>query len=538
MVLGINRKKSSSTSICSPCPKPPSTRALPPDASDLRCGPDPCHCVSEKELELRYNVLRAEEHARLEGKCGEEWSRVVAQRQDNQERNRYGNIIPWDHSRVLLPVQEGGNDYINASWIQLGTRAYIAAQGPLPGTIGHFWHMIYAYGGDPAVIIMLTPLHEQGVEKCAKYWPESRDDVISVSDEGFGFGLNITFEKCTKNAHYNYSLLHLTPTDDRPRRVVHHIYYHSWMDYTKPNTDADLRALIHIVNNTLKNPASPMVVHCSAGIGRTGTFIAIDALLVRVDKEISDSIAPDYCPVWAGPQSVYVDKRNPFNGTREELSEEEILIALKEKALQDGVNEDALSSLPGSASTGHLEQLRKLKTWESEGSQTLQEEADENVDAPPPVIAPSAKTGPVCMPQKRTTSRSSKVSEECLRLRPENIDVFHCYNKDDPVLSVVSYMRMQRPKMVQGAQQLGYIYDQLEVATQLVRSHYRTSRVERRATVEMGSVFQRSDSVSSTTSQSSTESTSSQRRKGLHRSNFSFMFHGTSARQKSQKVKS
>ena len=117
-------------------------RNLPVDASARAANAEACHCVADTVLENRYNTLRAEEHARRDGKCGPEWQTLIANLPDNGPRNRYNSIVPWDHSRVILPVIPGENDYINASWVELGSRTYIATQGPLNSTIDDFWQMV------------------------------------------------------------------------------------------------------------------------------------------------------------------------------------------------------------------------------------------------------------------------------------------------------------------------------------------------------------------------------------------------------------
>lgn len=540
---------------------------LPTDQSVLARQTDTCHCVADAELDNRYNVLRAEEHARQQGKCGPQWSAEAANAEENKPRNRYASVVPWDHSRVLLPVEEGENDYINASWVELGSRTYIATQGPLPSTVHDFWQMVYAYGGDPAIIIMLTALHEHSVEKCAKYWPDSKGNPVSFNQErGFKFGLTVTLDKKhAKNEQYQWTTFTLTPSDPNyPPKTVQHIYYHTWLDLNKPNADADLRALIHLVNNELRNPAAPQIVHCSAGIGRTGTFIAIDALLSTIDVSIRPGVMPKIVPLWKGNTRQLEFRRNPFTGATDLRGS----LAGKSRFLsnfdvsQAASNPPSLKAVPpgsamnsGAGSRANSEHARSVH----HNGNIMQppNEADEDEIAPDQVakdrdntadtlasvrsththdtevpIHPktaefydagsttandtrkdslpdlsgsqdqekeqgSAKSGPVI---RKVAAKITSVDNKVFLETPFKVDVLNWFENDDPVMSTVRTMRKQRPKMVQGKQQLGYIYDQFEVGQQLARVTDRNNPevdkpVVRRSTVTSVSHFDSSVST-------------------------------------------
>lgn len=513
---------------------------LPTDASVLAKQNEHCHCVADAELDNRYNVLRAEEHARQEGKCGPQWSTDVANFDHNRERNRYASVVPWDHSRVLLPVNDGENDYINASWVELGSRTYIAAQGPLPSTVNDFWQMVYAYGGDPAIVIMLTALHEHSVEKCAKYWPDTKGTPLAFPKErGFKFGLTVTLEKKhAKHEQYKWTTFTLTPSDPNyPPKTVQHIYYHTWLDLSKPNADADIRALIHLVNNELRNPAAPQIVHCSAGIGRTGTFIAIDALLSTIDVSIRPGVMPKIVPLWKGDTRVLEFRKNPFTGATDHrgslagktqlLSKFDISQATNSNPPSlmaippgSGVNSRVASrtnslkgsnNLPGNsngmstqfeadeeeippeqvidddeAAADTLASVRSTHThdtevpipedtpdfYDAESTQETKTPSDVNKTANGNGTTAdrnqqgSAKSGPVI---KKVKAKITSVDNKVFLESPNKVDVLRWFDDADPVMSTVRTMRKQRPKMVQGKQQLGYIYDQFEVGQQLAR---------------------------------------------------------------------
>lgn len=525
---------------------------LPIDASTLALHNDACHCVADAELENRYNTLRAEEHARKEGKCGPEWSCEIATRPENKKRNRYPSVLPWDHSRVLLPVHEGENDYINASWVQLGSRTYIATQGPLPSTTHAFWQMVYAYGGEPSVIIMLTPLYEHSVEKSAKYWPDSKQHpVVLPVEAGFKFGLTISLISFHKNEQYHYSTFKVVPSDkSMPERLVHHLYYFSWLDYSKPNADADLRSLIHLVNNQLRNRASPPIVHCSAGIGRTGTFIALDALLTRIDTDIFPVAIPRVCPVWKGPQQVIQFRQSLFTGAEDhyvesdsgspllskfdvksgsvansirshpnnpaqmgplaekfdsetgstskrlvppELKEQHSYLTAalaQKKAGEKPLEEDSPGTTAGGDLLENEDQNNCIACGDDGGSTTFENQETEtelcSVGVPDDEVSAaenspprksSALSGPVI---RKVAAKITSVAPEVFSETPSRVDVLNWYDPQDPVMSAIRTMRKQRPKMVQGKQQLGYIYDQFEVGQQLARATHQPNQVLRR----------------------------------------------------------
>ncbi|XP_056179990.1 receptor-type tyrosine-protein phosphatase kappa-like isoform X3 [Falco biarmicus] len=189
----------------------------------------------------------------------------------NQSKNRYKSIIPYDHCRVVLQPSDTGNGYINASYVDSyrSPRFFIAAQGPLPGTVVDFWQMVWQE--KISVIVMLTGLVEQNKTKCEQYWPEQEqvygDFTVTLSNTRTTTGL-ITRIFCLQKAGC------------APLRVVEQFHYLLWPDHGVPRNSAQLLCLVEMVNKTgLEKPAGPVLVHCSAGIGRTGTFIALDFLL-------------------------------------------------------------------------------------------------------------------------------------------------------------------------------------------------------------------------------------------------------------------
>lgn len=196
----------------------------------------------------------------------------------NASKNRYRNVKPQDQSRVVLqdvdPDMEG-SDYINASFISSPLRGhnYIAAQGPLPKTVPHFWQMIWEE--DVQCIVMLANCVEGGKAKCEKYWPELNDSVQCGS-----FSITCTEQDFTDDLMISRLVLSCDKSDDV--RPLTHFQYMSWPDFGVPESPAPLLELVLAVNEcrgNSNNPEAPVVVHCSAGIGRTGTYCVVATCL-------------------------------------------------------------------------------------------------------------------------------------------------------------------------------------------------------------------------------------------------------------------
>ncbi|XP_009955762.1 PREDICTED: receptor-type tyrosine-protein phosphatase mu-like, partial [Leptosomus discolor] len=195
----------------------------------------------------------------------------------NQGKNRYKSIIPYDHCRVVLQPSDTGNGYINASYVDSyrSPRFFIAAQGPLSETMMDFWQMVWQE--KTSVIVMLTGLVEQNKTKCEQYWPEQEqvygDFTVTLNHTRTTTGL-VTRIFCLKKAGCALP------------RVVEQFHYLLWPDHGVPRNPAQLLCLVEVVNKRgLEAPAGPVLVHCSAGIGRTGTFIALDFLLKMAKAE-------------------------------------------------------------------------------------------------------------------------------------------------------------------------------------------------------------------------------------------------------------
>ncbi|XP_010863451.1 tyrosine-protein phosphatase non-receptor type 2 isoform X1 [Esox lucius] len=204
----------------------------------------------------------------------------VAKYPENRNRNRYRDVNPFDHSRVKLENSE--NDYINASLVDMAEaqRSYILTQGPLRNTCGHFWLMIWEQ--KTKAVIMLNRVIEKGSEKCAQYWPTTDKRELSFEDTRF----LVTLLSEDVKSYYTTRLLELRNTNTGETREIYHFHYTTWPDFGVPESPAFFLNFLFKVreSGSLGVEHGPAVVHCSAGIGRSGTFSLVDTCLVLMDK--------------------------------------------------------------------------------------------------------------------------------------------------------------------------------------------------------------------------------------------------------------
>ncbi|XP_060088332.1 receptor-type tyrosine-protein phosphatase C [Heteronotia binoei] len=205
-----------------------------------------------------------------------------ARKSYNQNKNRYVDILPYDYNRVELSpvISDPGSDYINASHIDgfKEPRKYIAAQGPKDETMDDFWRMIWEQKA--TVIVMVTRCEEGNRNKCAKYWPSMEEETASYGD------IIVKISNCKVCPDYNIQKLHITHRREKTAaRDVTHIQFTSWPDHGVPDDPHLLLKLRRRVNVLSNFFSGPIVVHCSAGVGRTGTYIGIDAMLEGLETE-------------------------------------------------------------------------------------------------------------------------------------------------------------------------------------------------------------------------------------------------------------
>ncbi|XP_076804210.1 tyrosine-protein phosphatase non-receptor type 2-like isoform X2 [Clavelina lepadiformis] len=207
----------------------------------------------------------------------------AAKLQHNRNRNRYRDVSPFDHSRVRL--LNGPSDYINSSLVNIEAagRRYILSQGPLPGTSGHLWQMVWEQNSKS--IIMLNKIIEKGARKCHQYWPLDHN-LMSFPEEGF----EVSFQSETD--HHNFYVRELrlteTKTEKQESRIIYQFHYTAWPDFGVPESPTAFLDFLGCVREygVLENDVGPAVIHCSAGIGRSGTFALVDTCLVFLEKGI------------------------------------------------------------------------------------------------------------------------------------------------------------------------------------------------------------------------------------------------------------
>ncbi|XP_065941646.1 receptor-type tyrosine-protein phosphatase epsilon [Magallana gigas] len=191
---------------------------------------------------------------------------------ENMAKNRFKTTFPYDHSRVILKEiwNEGDNDYTNANFIKdyNGQEMYIAAQGPKNNTMTNFWRMIWQE--NVSFIVMLTNIIENGKNKCTQYWP-TNEKILEVGP------CKMKLLKEQVYAFYMYRKFTVQNTKSSEKRTITQFHYTAWPDHGTPEEIG--LGQFHKAVTKRYQPGGLMLVHCSAGVGRTGTFIGLDCLL-------------------------------------------------------------------------------------------------------------------------------------------------------------------------------------------------------------------------------------------------------------------
>ncbi|XP_076115230.1 receptor-type tyrosine-protein phosphatase epsilon-like [Mytilus galloprovincialis] len=214
----------------------------------------------DKGFEQEYKMFpKGLIHAHIEGS-----------KEENKAKNRFLTTWPYDHSRIVLKG-DTHYDYINANYIDSyhKQKAYIATQGPKRNTLRDFWHMVWQE--NVCKIVMITELEENGKKKCYQYWPQITNDPLVVDY------YTLTMQEEKQHSEYVYRLINVKHKKEKEERKVHHYHFTQWPDHGVPDS-IKLVNFYRAVKNNTSDQQGPLLVHCSAGIGRTGTFIAIDSL--------------------------------------------------------------------------------------------------------------------------------------------------------------------------------------------------------------------------------------------------------------------
>ncbi|XP_047661216.1 receptor-type tyrosine-protein phosphatase S isoform X24 [Tachysurus fulvidraco] len=236
------------------------------------------------ELAEHTEMLKANDNLKLSQEYesidpGQQFTWEHSNLEVNKPKNRYANVIAYDHSRVILAPIEGiaGSDYINANYID-GYRkqnAYIATQGPLPETFGDFWRMVWEQRA--ATVVMMTRLEEKSRIKCDQYWPSRGTETYGMTQ--------VTLLDTIELATFCLRTFSLHKNGSSEKREVRQFQFTAWPDHGVPEYPTPFLAFLRRVKTCNPPDAGPIIAHCSAGVGRTGCFIVIDAMLERIKHE-------------------------------------------------------------------------------------------------------------------------------------------------------------------------------------------------------------------------------------------------------------
>uniref|UniRef100_A0A8C2Y5Y9 Protein tyrosine phosphatase receptor type N2 n=1 Tax=Coturnix japonica TaxID=93934 RepID=A0A8C2Y5Y9_COTJA len=247
---------------------------------------------SNMDISTGHMILSyMEDHLKNKNRLEKEWEALcayqaepnattVAQQEENIQKNRSQAVVPYDHSRICLKAENShdNSDYINASPIMdhdPRNPAFIATQGPLPATVADFWQMVWENGC--VVIVMLTPLTESGVKQCYHYWPDEGSNLYHI------YEVNLVSEHiwCEDFLVRSFYLKNLQTNETR---TVTQFHFLSWNDQRVPASTRSLLDFRRKVNKCYRGRSCPVVVHCSDGAGRSGTYILIDMVLNKMAK--------------------------------------------------------------------------------------------------------------------------------------------------------------------------------------------------------------------------------------------------------------
>ncbi|VDM34101.1 unnamed protein product, partial [Hydatigera taeniaeformis] len=243
----------------------------------------------------------------------------------NRPKNRYANVVTYDHSRVVLSRIDGDleSDYINANFLDgyNRKRAYIATQGPLPNTVCDFWRMVWEQRS--TTIVAMTRLEERERIKCEQYWPSSglpasarlsptksidwlspRATMLTASESAqtittasaspiatTTYGqITVSLMDAMELAYYTVRTFTVQKSGCREKREIRHLQFTAWPDHGVPNHPAPLLMFLRRVNAEFVPDVGPVIVHCSAGVGRTGAYIVLDILLQQMHHENSVNV--------------------------------------------------------------------------------------------------------------------------------------------------------------------------------------------------------------------------------------------------------
>ncbi|XP_034939072.1 tyrosine-protein phosphatase Lar isoform X2 [Chelonus insularis] len=230
-----------------------------------------------ERLKANDNLKFSQEYESIEP--GQQFTWDHSNMEVNTSKNRYANVIAYDHSRVILQTIDGipGSDYINANYCD-GYRkqnAYVATQGPLQETFADFWRMCWELR--TSTIVMMTKLEERTRIKCDQYWPTRGTETYGQ--------MTVTISDIQELATYCIRTFQVCRSGYSERREIKQLQFTAWPDHGVPEHPAPFLQFLRRVKTLNVPDSGPLVVHCSAGVGRTGCFIVIDSMLERIKHE-------------------------------------------------------------------------------------------------------------------------------------------------------------------------------------------------------------------------------------------------------------
>uniref|UniRef100_A0A8C5HJK6 Tyrosine-protein phosphatase non-receptor type n=1 Tax=Gouania willdenowi TaxID=441366 RepID=A0A8C5HJK6_GOUWI len=215
---------------------------------------------------------------------------TVAQMLESGDKNRFQDVLPYDDTRVeLVPTKENNTGYINASHIRITVSgqewSYIATQGPLSNTCQDFWQMVWEQG--VSIIAMVTAEEENGREKSFRYWPRLGSRHTTVQYGRF----KITTRFRTESGCYATTGLKIKYLLTGQERTVWHLQYTDWPDHGCPEDFKGFLTYLEEIQSVRRHTNSisdsgntfPVLVHCSAGVGRTGVIILSEIMIACLE---------------------------------------------------------------------------------------------------------------------------------------------------------------------------------------------------------------------------------------------------------------
>ncbi|KAK7580127.1 hypothetical protein V9T40_000756 [Parthenolecanium corni] len=373
-----------------------------------------------------------------------EHSSDEAKKSDNKLLNRYRDVYPYDHSRIILSKTE--YSYINASYISVeeARRKYILTQGPLSNTIHHFWLMVWRENSK--AIIMLNKLIEKNQSKCCQYWPVSTSKEAALELPEVELRVELLRENTF--SHYILREIRLTSTSTDESRQIIQFHYTTWPDFGVPRSPL---AFLKFLRDVRQSDAfgfqyGPPIVHCSAGIGRSGTFCLVDSCLILMKEKGIEKV---------NVKNVLLEMRNYRMGliqTPEQLRFSYIAIIQGLKVDWDAKNNDGLPEDNASyLSNGADLQNNGAKASDSEDEPPPLPPPRSFIQKPLPVLpkdSPSdseiedeSESGLSDIDNEETRLIEDSSSEEAVtRVTPDDTDL----KSNEPVLAGVSDLRKRQ----------------------------------------------------------------------------------------------